>query len=52
MGFNDTATYLRTNQPAAVQAALTPILARYGYKPTRHVSCMVVPLRIPTQFGQ
>ena len=34
MGFSDTATYVRTGNPAAVQAELTPILARYGYEPS------------------
>ena len=47
MGFSDTATYLRTNRPAAVQAALTPILAHYGYQPSRHFTLMPVPSYTP-----
>jgi hypothetical protein len=47
MGFSDTATYLRTRSPAAVQKALTPILARYGYQRSRRDHYVFVPSYTP-----
>jgi hypothetical protein len=47
VGFSDTGTYLRTNQPAVLQAALTPILARYGFKPSRQAPFTTVPSYAP-----